>query len=55
MNILPKFFSNLIKKDGFIFITPDGQKIIIGKPEKHKPLEVKFSKNVSELKCVAHI
>lgn len=54
MNILPKFFSNLIKKDGFIFITPDGQKIIIGKPEKHKPLEVKFSKNVSELKCVAH-
>ena len=54
MNILLKFFSKLIKKDGFIFVTPNKRKIIIGKPEKNIPLEVKFSKNVSQLKCVAH-
>ena len=50
MNILLKFFSKLIKKDGFIFVTPNKRKIIIGKPEKNIPLEVKFSKNVSQLK-----
>ena len=55
MYILPKFLSKIIKKDGFILISPSGQKFIIGEPKKKgDPLEVKVSKKVSELKCLLH-
>ena len=54
MYILPKFLSKIIKKDGFILISSSGQKFIIGEPKKDKPLEVKVSKKVSELKCLLH-
>ena len=54
MYFLSKFLSKLIKKDGFILISPDNQKFLIGNPIKDKPLEVKVSKNVSELKCIMH-
>ena len=54
MYFLPKFLSKIIKKDGFILISPDNQKFLIGNPIKDKPLEVKVSKNVSELKCIMH-
>ena len=40
--------------DGFILITPENQKFIIGNPLKNKPLEVKVSKKVSEIKCIMH-
>ena len=54
MYFLPKFLSKIIKKDGFILISPDNQKFLIGNPIKNKPLEVQVSKNVSELKCIMH-
>ena len=54
MYFLPKFLSKIITKDGFILITPDNQKFLIGNPKKDKPLEVKMSKQVSELKCIMH-
>ena len=54
MYFLPKFLSKIIKKDGFILISPENQKFIIGTPKKDKPLEVKMSKKVSELKCIMH-
>ena len=55
MYFLPKFLSKIIKKDGFILISPENQKFIIGNPKKDKPpLEVKMSKQVSELKCIMH-
>jgi len=54
MYILPKFLSKIIKKDGFILISFNGQKFVIGQPKKNKPLEVRISKKVSELKCVMH-
>jgi len=54
MYLLPKFLSKIIKKDGFILISPDNQKFLIGNPIKDKPLEVKVSKNVSEVKCIMH-
>ncbi len=54
MYFLPKFLSKVIKKDGFILISHQNQKFIIGNPKKNKPLEVNVSKNVSEIKCVMH-
>ena len=54
MYLLPKFLSKIIKNDGFILISPAGQKFIIGEPKKDKPLEVKISKKVSEIKCMLH-
>ena len=54
MYFLPKFLSKVIKKDGFILISPENQKYIIGNPKKDKPLEVKMSKKISELKCIMH-
>ncbi|MDC0059621.1 cyclopropane-fatty-acyl-phospholipid synthase family protein [Pelagibacteraceae bacterium] len=54
MYLLPKFLSKIIKEDGFILISPAGQKFLIGNPKKNKPLEVKASKNISELKCTLH-
>ena len=54
MYFLPKFLSKVIKMDGFILMTPENQKFIIGNPKKNKPLEVKVSKKVSEIKCIMH-
>ena len=54
MYFLPKFLSKIIKDDGFILISPENQKFIIGDPKKNKPLEVKMSKKVSEFKCILH-
>ena len=54
MYFLPKFLSKVIKNDGFILISHQNQKFIIGNPKKNKPLEVNVSKNVSEIKCVMH-
>ena len=54
MYFLPKFLSKAIKEDGFILISPENQKFIIGNPKKDKPLEVKVSKKVSETKCIMH-
>ena len=53
MYILPKFLSKIIKKDGFILISPSGQKFIIGEPKKKDNLlEVKVSKKFQNLNAI---
>ena len=54
MYLLPKFLSKIIKHDGFILTSEkDSRKFFIGNPSKVKPLEVKLSKRVSEVKLLA--
>ena len=55
MYLLPKFLSQHIKQGGFVLIrAEDSRKFLIGNPDKIKPLEVKISKRVSELKLILH-
>jgi len=55
MYFLSKFLSKIIKHDGFILtIDENPRKFLIGNPSKAKPLEVKLSKRVSELKLLMH-
>ena len=55
MYLLPKFLSQHIKQGGFVLIrAEDSRKFLIGNPDKIKPLEVRISKRVSELKLILH-
>ena len=55
MYLLPKFLSKIIKHDGFVLIREnDPRKFLIGTPLVSKPLEVRISKKVSELKLLLH-
>ena len=55
MYFLTKFLSKIIKQDGFVLTREnDSRKFLIGTPLLSKPLEVKISKKVSELKLLLH-
>ena len=55
MYFLTKFLSKIIKQDGFVLTREnDSRKFLIGTPLVSKPLEVKISKKVSELKLLLH-
>ena len=55
MYFLTKFLSKIIKQDGFVLTREnDYRKFLIGTPLVSKPLEVKISKKVSELKLLLH-
>ena len=55
MYLLTKFLSKIIKQDGFVLTREnDCRKFLIGTPLVSKPLEVKISKKVSELKLLLH-